>query len=228
MPLSVCTVGVLEVGVITSDSTVGVGHTALLTCIVYGEPSLEMSWSFNGAVVMNSSLVTIYEEDIVKGGRVFRQSFLQICSLSASDDGDYTCIVNNGFISANATTQLDVDGKDIGFSNTFLNASHYTVGPLEVAVNNDTSVDAGQTAVLICIGYGEPRTDISWSFNGAVLTNSSLATIYEDNIVSGGRVFKLSYLELCSLVESNAGGYTCTVSNGPGIANATTQLSVEG
>ena len=35
---------------------------------------------------------------------------------------------------------------------------------LELAIiSNDTSVDAGETAVLICVGYGQPNVDITWS-----------------------------------------------------------------
>jgi hypothetical protein len=76
----------------------------------FGEPDVEISWSFNGAPVANTSLVTIYEEDVVQGERLFKQSFLQICSLVESDAGGYTCVVSDGFTSANATTQLTVTG----------------------------------------------------------------------------------------------------------------------
>lgn len=60
-------------------------------------------------LVMNDSLVTIYEEDIVEGGRVYKQSFLQLCSLEVADAGDYTCFVSNGQTSTNATTRLTVN-----------------------------------------------------------------------------------------------------------------------
>jgi hypothetical protein len=42
----------------------------------------------------------------VKGGRIFKQSFLQICSLADTDAGIYTCVVSDGFASANATTEI--------------------------------------------------------------------------------------------------------------------------
>ena len=100
----------VEVVVISNDTTLNAGETALLACVAFGEADVEISWSFNGAPVVNTSLVTINEEDVVNGGRSFKQSFLQICSLSASDAGGYTCIASSGQAAANATTQLYIQG----------------------------------------------------------------------------------------------------------------------
>ena len=86
----------------------------------------------------------------------------------------------------------------------------------------------GDTALLVCVGYGQPNVEISWSLNGEVVTNGSLVSIYEEVMSQGGRLFKQLFLELCSLELSDSGIYTCTVSNGQTVANATTQLSVYG
>ena len=86
----------------------------------------------------------------------------------------------------------------------------------------------GDTAFLVCVGYGQPNVEISWTLNGEVVTNDSLVTIYEEEVSQGGRLFKQSFLELCSLELSDSGIYTCTVSNNQSVANATTQLSVYG
>ena len=87
------------------------GDTAFLVCVGYGQPSVEISWTLNGEVVMNGSLVTIYEEEVSRGGRLFKQLFLELCSLELSDSGIYTCTVSNGQTVANATTQLSVYGE---------------------------------------------------------------------------------------------------------------------
>ena len=92
---------------ISNSTALRTGDTALLTCVGFG-PDVEISWSFNGAPVVNTSLITIYEEDVVQGERIFKQSFLQICSLAEADAGGYTCIASDGFTTANATTQLTV------------------------------------------------------------------------------------------------------------------------
>ena len=86
----------------------------------------------------------------------------------------------------------------------------------------------GDTAFLVCVGYGQPYVQISWSLNGEVVTNDSLVTIYEEEVSQGGRLFKQLFLELCSLELSDSGIYTCTVSNDQTVTNATTQLSVYG
>ena len=97
-----------EVVVISNDTTLRTGDTALLACVGFGEPEVEISWSFNGAPVVNTSLITISEEDVVQGRRNFKQSFLHICNLAESDAGGYTCIASDGFTTDNATTQLTV------------------------------------------------------------------------------------------------------------------------
>ncbi len=97
-----------------------------------------------------------------------------------------------------------------------------------VIISNDTSLLVGDTALLVCVGYGIPDLDIIWSANGEVVQNSSIVTIYEEEVLQGGKLFKQSFLQLCSLATSHSGVYTCSVNNGPSVINATTQLSVSG
>ena len=93
---------------ISNDTALRTGETALLACVGFGEPEVEISWSFNGAHVVNTSLITICEEDSLQGEKIFKQSFLQIHSLGEADAGGYTCIIGDGFTTTNATTQLTV------------------------------------------------------------------------------------------------------------------------
>ena len=99
----------VEVVVISNDTTLAEGETALLACVGYSQADVEISWSFNGEIVQNSSLVTVFKEEVVRGGRVFTQSYLQLCSLAPSNAGSYVCIVSNGQRSANASTELSVN-----------------------------------------------------------------------------------------------------------------------
>ncbi len=193
---------------ISNDTSLLVGDAALLACVGFGEPNVEITWKRDGAVIMNSSLVTITEEEVTQGGRVYNQSFLELCSLMVS--ASYTCSVSIGQTMVNATTQLTVERI------------------LElVMISNDTSLLVGDAALLACVGFGEPNVEITWKRNGEVITNSSLVTITEEEVTQGGRVYKQSFLELCSLMVSDAGVYTCSVSNGETMVNATTQLTVE-
>ena len=90
-------------------------------------------------------------------------------------------------------------------------------------VSNDTFLKTGDSGILVCVATNE---NITWSYNGLPLTNTSLVSVYEEDIVEGGRVYKQSFLQLCSLVTANAGGYTCAVTNGLTEDNATIQLIV--
>ncbi len=102
----------LELVIISNDTSLLVGDTALLVCVGYGIPDLDIIWSANGEVVQNSSIVTIYEEEVIRGGILFIQSYLRLCSLAISNSNIYICSVTNGARIFNATAQLFVTGKD--------------------------------------------------------------------------------------------------------------------
>lgn len=97
--------------IISNDTFLTERETALLACVGYGVPYVEISWvSSSGHPIMNSSLVSVSEEDVLYGGQLFRQSFLQICSVDVTDSGMFTCIVRNGITSVNASLELGVSG----------------------------------------------------------------------------------------------------------------------
>ena len=98
-----------------------------------------------------------------------------------------------------------------------------------VAISNTTSLsNPGETALLVCVARGEPTVGISWSFNGEALENTSLATIYDADVVQGGITFKQSFLQLCFAIRTNNGAYTCMASNGFSLVTAASQLVVTG
>ena len=99
-----------QIVVLSNDTSLTAGETTILVCVGDGDGNQQISWSFNGEAVMNSSLVTIYEEETVQGERVFLQSFLQLCSLEPADAGAYTCVVSNGLTSVNSSVLLAVAG----------------------------------------------------------------------------------------------------------------------
>ena len=99
-----------ELVILSNNSALAKGETALQACVGQGFPSVEINWLYNGQILMNSSLASISEQDVTQGDEVFKQSFLQICNLTLIDAGGYTCIVSNGEISAASSTQLTVTG----------------------------------------------------------------------------------------------------------------------
>ena len=94
--------------ILTDHSSVAEGETALLACAGQGSPSVEISWWHSGQTIRNSTVISIIEEDVPQGERLLKQSFLQICSVEMADAGEYTCIVSNGQIASNSSTQLTV------------------------------------------------------------------------------------------------------------------------
>ena len=96
---------------ISNDTSLLEGETALLACVGYSEDDVEVTWTRNGATIMDSLLVSTYQEDTVRGERVFRMSFLQLCSVEVADSGAYTCVVSSGQTSANSSVQLIVSSK---------------------------------------------------------------------------------------------------------------------
>ena len=89
-----------------------VGDTALLFCMANGPPDLQVTWSRNGADIMNDTLISIYEEEVPYGGKLFKQSFLELCSLQSSDAGNYVCTVSDDQVTIISATQLLVTGKE--------------------------------------------------------------------------------------------------------------------
>ena len=85
----------------------------------------------------------------------------------------------------------------------------------------------GETAVFSCVGYGQHDVQITWWYNGALLTNSSLVyTFQEDLVVEGSAMVTLSTLLVCGGLVANSGAYTCSISNTVTTLNASVWLEV--
>ena len=106
--------------------------------------------------------------------------------------------------------------------NTYVNpiAAEVVIAP------TPAEVDAGNTVVLACVGYGSPDPDITWSRNGNVLSNDSRVTIYEEVVTESGVTFVQSILEICSATLSDSGQYSCLATNLHGNDNATFDLTI--
>ena len=102
--------GEVELLLISNDTTLLQGESTILTCVGWGEPEIQITWSRNGQTEMNTTFVTIYEQEFFHAGRLLRQSFLEICSARIEDIGLYTCTISNGLISVAESIQFDLVG----------------------------------------------------------------------------------------------------------------------
>lgn len=100
----------VSVAMISNDTAVSFSGTALLTCIGYAIPMVQVSWIHNGHTVTNSTAVTITETDIIFSEVLFRQSSLTICSAGPIESGTYSCAVTNSQIDIDAYTEVSVSG----------------------------------------------------------------------------------------------------------------------
>ena len=95
-----------------------------------------------------------------------------------------------------------------------------------VAISNPTTLEEGETAVLACVGYGDPSADARWFRDGMLITNSSLVSTYRETVDLYGVTLRQSFLELCSVDPSDSGVFTCVVDNFQVRATADVQLDV--
>ena len=108
-----CSLAGAEVVIISDHASVGDGETGLLACVGQGFPTVAITWMHNGQPITNSSLISITEEDMNLRGKLFKQSFLQICSVEMA--GDFACVVSNGETSVTSFTQLMVTAGELYF-----------------------------------------------------------------------------------------------------------------
>ena len=106
--------------------TVNFRDNVTLTCSARGGPDNMFQWQRNG---MN-----------VTGGQ---QSTLELNSVSATDGGEYTCVVSNAAGSDSINTTLYI-------------RPYFTTQPMSI------STEAGQNETLICEAEGFPEPTIQW------------------------------------------------------------------
>ena len=100
-----------------NTSTVA-GSTTVLACVGYGSPSV--TWSKDGAVLVNNSQIIILEDQVTSRGFTFAKSVLQLCDPQDVDSGQYSCSIQS------------VDGIQMNDSATFELSVTPNVGTLWV------------------------------------------------------------------------------------------------
>ena len=99
--------------VVTPNASIEVdaGTTVTYVCVGYGEDEPpNIFWEFGDQLLSNdtSSLVTVYDSQVVENGLVFTQSILELCSVEIENAGEYSCTANNSRGSNSSTFILNV------------------------------------------------------------------------------------------------------------------------
>ena len=90
---------------------VDAGTTVTYVCVGFGEDEPpNIIWRFGDQELTNdtSSLVTVYESQLIENGLVFTQSILELCSVEVDNAGMYSCTANNSRGSNSSTFTLSV------------------------------------------------------------------------------------------------------------------------
>ena len=85
----------------------------------------------------------------------------------------------------------------------------------------DSAATANSTVLFTCVVYGLPLPSyVTWTFNNTLLYNSTsdnyTLTIYHSQFEVNGAVFLQSILEICGVVEEQAGNYSCSAESSAG------------
>ena len=88
------------------------GNTIVLTCVAFGVPNPDISWTANGVTLSNDSRITVYSELVEEGGVMFVSSMLEICSVGVDDAGRYSCMASYGERNDTAMFNVSVTGVE--------------------------------------------------------------------------------------------------------------------
>jgi len=92
------------------------GHTTLYFCVSFGFPLPSISWFQNGAMLANTSHISISESLVTVGGVTFVKSSLEVCSIDESNGTLYLCVADNGIHVVNFEIHLLVAAAGKHFS----------------------------------------------------------------------------------------------------------------
>ena len=93
----------------------------------------------------------------------------------------------------------------------------------------DATIYTMKSMLAVCSGTGFPVSYINWTLNGQRLQNGSRIRIFENVTTEGnGEVSVVSLLKICSVMASDEGIYTCTITNKITNDSANFTLTVRG
>ncbi|KAL7294790.1 hypothetical protein TKK_0011722 [Trichogramma kaykai] len=182
------------------DEPVSYGEAVSITCAVSkGDMPLQFQWYFKG-----QQIIAAERQDLSISINK-RRSNLEIESVGAHHAGEYTCTVSNEAGATSHSTNLAVNVSP-------------QIAPFSLG---DEPVNYGEAVSITCaVSKGDQPLEFFWYLNGQLVDSEKRPGL---QILTSKR---RSLLEIEAVQASDAGEYTCTVSNEAGATSHSTNLAV--
>ena len=199
-----------------------VGETAELQCMAFGVPAPSTSWETQGTVLRSGECINITERVLTGNISI---STLTISNVALSDEGQFTCVADNGVGPAvNSTVILRILCKS-PYTPTIIVYSQvlpFTVLPEISTPFDNVEVVIGSNITLTCSASGFHRPDFNW----IILEHSERRLNVMTNIVN--ETYVTSQVEFLNTTQTDTGNYSCIAGNNVGEATEFIFLQVLG
>ncbi|CAF3915835.1 unnamed protein product [Rotaria sp. Silwood2] len=183
-------------GQLINEITILKGESVVLTCLLHAIPLPTIIWTKNEQILFDSERISMSDNNFQ----------LHIENVSLSDRGRYQCQAENLAGRSQQIFDIQVHSK-------------YQIPPEihQTNINLNPYVILGKNIILSCHGFGVPEINYRWfKDDRSLLESHSYARLLEN----GAR------LQIDSAHSSDAGFYTCQISNVAGQVNLTYLLDV--
>ncbi|XP_067023839.1 peroxidasin homolog [Acropora muricata] len=175
-----------------------------ITCTESGDPEPNVTWTKNGAYIVQSNILTIN-------------------NVTIKDAGQYGCTAENRAGKIKATVWIDVMGMKKTFNlegSPFRNSDNLLpqcdISPVVAIYPRNQTVLEGRPTAMNCTAKGIPLPILRWTFDNGELPPDAAIRNFSDQ----------SILRLFSTSKSMERWYTCKAKNKAGLAVANSFLYV--
>ena len=93
---------------------------------------------------------------------------------------------------------------------------HSAEAPLLLATPDNITVSAGTRLSLVCVAWGNPAPNITWTPDATAVPYQN---VYTTSTTLNGLTYVVSVLEVCYTEPQFSGTYSCTAANGVAAAS---------